>query len=101
MSYSIGLSDVLSIMCSFVFLMIRRPPRSTRTDTPFPYTTLSRSGGLARRRDIERPAQPVQHVGDRCGTIAPAEAQARQPIDLREGPGHHHVVAGKIGRAHV
>src|SRR3546814_6637007 len=23
--------------------MIRRPPRSTRTDTPFPYTTLSRS----------------------------------------------------------
>src|SRR3546814_3581655 len=25
--------------------MIRRPPRSTRTDTPFPYTTLFRSGG--------------------------------------------------------
>src|SRR3546814_11524722 len=28
--------------------MIRRPPRSTRTDTPFPYTTLCRSGrGIA------------------------------------------------------
>src|SRR3546814_17293989 len=27
----------------FVFLMIRRPPRSTRTDTLFPYTTLFRS----------------------------------------------------------
>src|SRR3546814_15980183 len=26
-----------------VFLMIRRPPRSTRTDTLFPYTTLFRS----------------------------------------------------------
>src|SRR3546814_4542125 len=26
------------------FLMIRRPPRSTRTDTRFPYTTLFRSG---------------------------------------------------------
>src|SRR3546814_4364493 len=26
------------------FLMIRRPPRSTRTDTLFPYTTLFRSG---------------------------------------------------------
>src|SRR3546814_19750953 len=26
--------------------MIRRPPRSTRTDTPFPYTTLFRSAGL-------------------------------------------------------
>src|SRR3546814_10905092 len=25
--------------------MIRRPPRSTRTDTLFPYTTLFRSGG--------------------------------------------------------
>src|SRR3546814_1564909 len=31
-------------MCRlFFFLMIRRPPRSTRTDTPFPYTTLFRS----------------------------------------------------------
>src|SRR3546814_1310899 len=28
---------------SVVFLMIRRPPRSTRTDTLFPYTTLFRS----------------------------------------------------------
>src|SRR3546814_14201524 len=27
-----------------LFLMIRRPPRSTRTDTLFPYTTLFRSG---------------------------------------------------------
>src|SRR3546814_14462238 len=30
-------------MLSFFFLMIRRPPRSTRTDTLFPYTTLFRS----------------------------------------------------------
>src|SRR3546814_2894182 len=29
--------------CCFLFLMIRRPPRSTRTDTLFPYTTLFRS----------------------------------------------------------
>src|SRR3546814_10096116 len=29
----------------FFFLMIRRPPRSTRTDTLFPYTTLFRSAG--------------------------------------------------------
>src|SRR3546814_996018 len=34
----------------FFFLMIRRPPRSTRTDTLFPYTTLFRSpDGLARQ----------------------------------------------------
>src|SRR3546814_14905913 len=30
-----------------VFLMVRRPPRSTRTDTLFPYTTLFRSAGLS------------------------------------------------------
>src|SRR3546814_17216181 len=34
-----------------VFLMIRRPPRSTRTDTLFPYTTLFRSD---RAGDVER-----------------------------------------------
>src|SRR3546814_10648808 len=28
--------------------MIRRPPRSTRTDTLFPYTTLFRAGGSGR-----------------------------------------------------
>src|SRR3546814_14938466 len=32
----------------FFFLMIRRPPRSTRTDTLFPYTTLFRSPRLLR-----------------------------------------------------
>src|SRR3546814_17824797 len=32
-------------LTSFFFLMIRRPPRSTRTDTLFPYTTLFRSTG--------------------------------------------------------
>src|SRR3546814_17784789 len=32
----------------FVYLMIRRPPRSTRTDTLFPYTTLVRSRAGAR-----------------------------------------------------
>src|SRR3546814_13530592 len=31
------------VLFSFFFLMIRRPPRSTRTDTLFPYTTLFRS----------------------------------------------------------
>src|SRR3546814_2352700 len=30
-------------MLFFFFLIIRRPPRSTRTDTLFPYTTLFRS----------------------------------------------------------
>src|SRR3546814_6351600 len=40
--------------------MIRRPPRSTRTDTLFPYTTLFRSDDLQRRDHL---AQVVGHRG--------------------------------------
>src|SRR3546814_14650851 len=40
----------------FFFLMIRRPPRSTRTDTLFPYTTLFRSSGLP----VQFAAQPFR-----------------------------------------
>src|SRR3546814_5937275 len=45
---------------SFFFLMIRRPPRSTRTDTLFPYTTLFRSfflGGLFAQPRAQRRAE--------------------------------------------
>src|SRR3546814_2439968 len=35
--------------------MIRRPPRSTRTDTLFPYTTLFRSQNLVEQRVISMP----------------------------------------------
>src|SRR3546814_15785537 len=38
----------------FFFLMIRRPPRSTRTDTLFPYTTLFRSPRLLAVDDLLR-----------------------------------------------
>src|SRR3546814_1625513 len=46
------------------FLMIRRPPISTRTDTLFPYTTLFRSRRLGRRahparRDRRRDGRPA------------------------------------------
>src|SRR3546814_17979887 len=41
------------------FLMIRRPPRSTRTDTLFPYTTLFRSPPRRRRR---HPAQVARRT---------------------------------------
>src|SRR3546814_9764577 len=34
--------------------MIRRPPRSTRTDTLFPYTTLFRSGGRSAGHSCQR-----------------------------------------------
>src|SRR3546814_18128144 len=48
--------------------MIRRPPRSTRTDTLFPYTTLFRSNAEGARLlhgelDAEAPAQGIDLVG--------------------------------------
>src|SRR3546814_5843151 len=38
--------------------MIRRPPRSTRTDTLFPYTTLFRSGRSASRGSLSEGGAP-------------------------------------------
>src|SRR3546814_9838949 len=45
--------------------MIRRPPRSTRTDTLFPYTTLFRSRGHAGRRLGRIAVAPAAVVPDR------------------------------------
>src|SRR3546814_20090341 len=42
----------------FFFLMIRRPPRSTRTDTLFPYTTLFRSSAGPHRAAAASCVQP-------------------------------------------
>src|SRR3546814_14782416 len=46
---------LLRFSISLFFLMIRRPPRSTRTDTLFPYTTLFRSHYLEfpSREDVD------------------------------------------------
>src|SRR3546814_10622816 len=61
----------------FFFLMIRRPPRSTRTDTLFPYTTLFRSlyGAL-------EPGRPPGSIGD---------------VDAELGAGTTEAVAVKLG----
>src|SRR3546814_9280862 len=48
-------------MC-FFFLMIRRPPRSTRTDTLFPYTTLFRSGGAVEAERLDQPGFEVHQI---------------------------------------
>src|SRR3546814_11207102 len=54
--------------CMFFFLMIRRPPRSTRTDTLFPYTTLFRSCYQLRR--LPRPVRGSS--GPIASTLSPA-----------------------------
>src|SRR3546814_2147130 len=61
-----------------VFLMIRRPPRSTRTDTLFPYTTLFRSVVAG---------EPPRHLGQ---VVGPEREELRGPGDLAGrdgGPG--------------
>src|SRR3546814_18273141 len=52
MYYSLWLLSIGIDLCFLLvfFLMIRRPPRSTRTDTLFPYTTLFRSRRGSRAR---------------------------------------------------
>src|SRR3546814_8382055 len=42
--------------------MIRRPPRSTRTDTLFPYTTLFRSLSAANAHSTHSPPAPLLYV---------------------------------------
>src|SRR3546814_8854167 len=52
--------------------MIRRPPRSTRTDTLFPYTTLFRSTGAhpSAERAAVRPVRESAYQGNRRGLSA-------------------------------
>src|SRR3546814_18373276 len=48
----------------FFFLMIRRPPRSTRTDTLFPYTTLFRSIQFVTKTDAAASAGKASMSGN-------------------------------------
>src|SRR3546814_18991649 len=60
-------SRCLYIIYVFFFLRIRRPPRSTRTDTLFPYTTLFRS-----RREV--PVDQQRHLGQQAIGIVGQQA---------------------------
>src|SRR3546814_18518770 len=66
---------LLSASLFFFFLMIRRPPRSTRTDTLFPYTTLFRSLELRQlvvepQRDLRTDRGQLLVVGDVLPEVA-------------------------------
>src|SRR3546814_17587523 len=58
--------------------MIRRPPRSTRTDTLFPYTTLFRSGAQA---------LPRRHAYPRTGAARTARRRRAAPRTLARARG--------------
>src|SRR3546814_19992578 len=51
-------------MIFFFFLMILRPPRSTRTDTLFPYTTLFRSDLNHHAHCLPVPSAPLNLLSD-------------------------------------
>src|SRR3546814_7111947 len=77
--------------------MIRRPPRSTRTDTLFPYTTLFRALGLAHDAFIGR------RIGDQQAAVAGlvavvgqqrSAAAAERTIDVQFDAAHFQASAG-------
>src|SRR3546814_19246162 len=81
----------ISFLSVLFFLMIRRPPRSTRTDTLFPYTTLFRAvhatPASARpvRRGRHRPVHPRRRARrtpsrtGRCASPGPTAAATGRP----------------------
>src|SRR3546814_11524714 len=80
----------------FFFLMIRRPPRSTRTDTLFPYTTLFRShlklsaviDGLGNIVDrLVPPEGPVHVINRRIAMWTEARARGLDRISGKKGAG--------------
>src|SRR3546814_12562507 len=95
--YVYSVYDVCVFYFNIFFLMIRRPPRSTRTDTLFPYTTLFRS--YAKYSDVNRirPEQiylpnPVEK------TVSHAKPHEELQHRLNELARED---TSKIGRAHV
>src|SRR3546814_11734763 len=97
---------LVGVVCFFC-LMIRRPPRSPRTDTLFPYPTLFRSKEEKRllataaayeRLDVTsfimRNVLPAaRDVVDRAERIVLSERDTVRVLELLENP--------QIGRAHV
>src|SRR3546814_1044386 len=59
--------------------MRRRPPRSTRTDTLFPYTTLFRSRGVSRRHATRHTdwlvCCQIARLDARCAALSPTSAK--------------------------
>src|SRR3546814_12757082 len=86
-----------------LFLMIRRPPGSTRTDTLFPYTTLCRSQTEPLAVYVAAPGAPplAQWLHEQA-----ADPRQQLTITARYGSGggaqsRALADAGQIGRAHV
>src|SRR3546814_4098192 len=102
---------LFSVAISFFFLMIRRPPRSTRTDTLFPYTTLFRSligrwrlvEYVAHDRFVEGTAARIAEGGEAAAQCAhhPADMLAdHQVADTHLAHAAVHVIDEQLGQQH-
>src|SRR3546814_1997940 len=80
--------------------MIRRPPRSTRTDTLFPYTTLFRSleDGLGQGREpqaaLDEPTGEAEALGDTVDIIIETDEILERAAFL----GRRHLELMEVGR---
>src|SRR3546814_1832436 len=85
--------------------MIRRPPRSTRTDTLFPYTTLFRSllhRIIRRARGQRHEAERRVDARDRCHLSAVGDEQIGGIVRLAPLVEHRLArIGSQIGRAHA
>src|SRR3546814_8342157 len=74
--------------------MIRRPPRSTRTDTLFPYTTLFRSASPGPGRELRRGNHRI--LGPHAAAVEPGleidDVGRQHPVEQR-------AQAAAVGRA--
>src|SRR3546814_15703903 len=80
---------MFSVLVVVFFLMVRRPPRSTRTDTLFPYTTLFRSAALPGIGTPEGQGRVDYRGGQRHrpgggGAVCARRRGYRGPVPLRE-----------------
>src|SRR3546814_19473286 len=102
------MSGVFSFLYFFC-LMIRRPPRSTRTDTLFPYTTLFRSCRFARGLAALQQVLAAVHVERRHAGLGEVEmigAEVTAGFRMRflvqhAALGIGNLLQHEIGRAHV
>src|SRR3546814_2509120 len=62
--------------------MIRRPPRSTRTDTLFPYTTLFRSAGAVNLFELLEP-QTLPRLEDAAHDVLPKRRSEEHTSELQ------------------
>src|SRR3546814_6851962 len=89
--------------------MIRRPPRSTRTDTLFPYTTLFRSEGAGAKHMPDGVADLVEGLfdvgrdGEHVAGVAQRHllAQVHADFVVVRGVQRRNTAHAQIGRAHV